>query len=69
MHGLLKHEDSPYIRCIGFLYLRYVADPKTLWGWVEPYVKDEEEFSPGSNGRMTTMGVYVRDLLLGQKVW
>jgi len=66
MHGLLKHEDSPYIRCIGFLYLRYVADPKTLWGWFEPYVKDDEEFSPGSNGRMTTMGVYVRDLLLGQ---
>lgn len=42
------------------------ADPKTLWGWFEPYVKDEEEFSPGLNGRMTTMGVYVRDLLLGQ---
>ncbi|KAK6932376.1 hypothetical protein RJ641_002000 [Dillenia turbinata] len=25
-----------------------------------------QEFSPGSNGRMTTMGVYVRELLLGQ---
>ncbi|XP_020265661.1 pre-mRNA splicing factor SR-like 1 isoform X2 [Asparagus officinalis] len=24
------------------------------------------EFAPGSDGRMTTMGVYVRDLLLGQ---
>ncbi|XP_057501220.1 pre-mRNA splicing factor SR-like 1 isoform X1 [Actinidia eriantha] len=66
MHGLLKHPDSPYIRCVGFLYLRYAADPKTLWNWFEPYVKDEEEFSPGSNGQMTTMGVYVRDLLLGQ---
>ncbi|XP_068647980.1 pre-mRNA splicing factor SR-like 1 [Aristolochia californica] len=66
MHGLLKHTDSPYIRAIGFLYLRYAGDPKTLWSWFEPYVKDDEEFSPGSNGRMTTMGVYVRDLLLGQ---
>lgn len=66
MHGLLKHPDSPYIRAVGFLYLRYAADPKTLWGWFEPYVKDDEEFSPGSNGRMTTMGVYIRDLLLGQ---
>ncbi|KAK4278065.1 hypothetical protein QN277_015962 [Acacia crassicarpa] len=66
MHGLLKHTDSPYIRAVGFLYLRYYADPKTLWNWFEPYVKDDEEFSPGSNGRMTTMGVYVRDLLLGQ---
>ncbi|KAK4803185.1 hypothetical protein SAY86_001388 [Trapa natans] len=66
MHVLLKHPDSPYIRAVGFLYLRYAADPKTLWGWYEPYIKDDEEFSPGSNGRMTTMGVYVRDLLLGQ---
>nr|TKW19590.1 hypothetical protein SEVIR_4G030400v2 [Setaria viridis] len=66
MHGLLKHPDSPYIRAIGFLYLRYVAEPKTLWAWYEPYIKDDEEFSPGSNGKMTTMGVYVRDLLLGQ---
>ncbi|KAJ1288168.1 hypothetical protein BS78_02G069700 [Paspalum vaginatum] len=66
MHGLLKHPDSPYIRAIGFLYLRYVAEPKTLWNWYEPYIKDDEEFSPGSNGKMTTMGVYVRDLLLGQ---
>ncbi|WOL14190.1 hypothetical protein Cni_G22970 [Canna indica] len=66
MHGLLKHPDSPYIRAVGFLYLRYIADPKTLWTWYEPYIKDDEEFSPGSNGRLTTMGVYVRDLLLGQ---
>uniref|UniRef100_A0A0E0PTE6 Pre-mRNA-splicing factor 38 n=1 Tax=Oryza rufipogon TaxID=4529 RepID=A0A0E0PTE6_ORYRU len=66
MHGLLKHPDSPYIRAVGFLYLRYVAEPKTLWSWYEPYIKDDEEFSPGSNGKMTTMGVYVRDLLLGQ---
>ncbi|XP_057444693.1 pre-mRNA splicing factor SR-like 1 [Lotus japonicus] len=53
-------------RGVGFLYLRYVADPKTLWSWFEPHIKDDEEFSPGSNGRMTTMGVYIRDLLLGQ---
>ncbi|KAJ0959904.1 hypothetical protein J5N97_000338 [Dioscorea zingiberensis] len=66
MYNLLKHPDSPYIRAIGFLYLRYLADPKTLWNWYEPYVKDDEEFSPGSNGRKTTMGLYVRDLLLGQ---
>ncbi|XP_027772138.1 pre-mRNA splicing factor SR-like 1 isoform X4 [Solanum pennellii] len=66
MHGLLKHPDSPYIRAIGFLYLRYLGDFKTLWGWYEPYLKDDEEFSPGSSGQMTTMGVYVRDLFLGQ---
>ncbi|KAJ6926295.1 pre-mRNA splicing factor SR-like 1 isoform X1 [Populus alba x Populus x berolinensis] len=66
MHGLLKHKDSPYIRAVGFLYLRYAGDPKTLWNWFEPYIKDDEEFSPGSGGRKTTIGIYVRDLLLGQ---
>ncbi|KAJ6926286.1 hypothetical protein NC651_010649 [Populus alba x Populus x berolinensis] len=49
-----------------FLYLRYAGDPKTLWNWFEPYIKDDEEFSPGSGGRKTTIGIYVRDLLLGQ---
>lgn len=66
MQDLLDHGDSPYIRALGFLYLRYVGDPKTLWEWLEPYVEDPEEFSPGSNGKMTTMGVYVRDIILNQ---
>ncbi|KAJ6926293.1 hypothetical protein NC651_010654 [Populus alba x Populus x berolinensis] len=55
-----------FIDQVGFLYLRYAGDPKTLWNWFEPYIKDDEEFSPGSGGRKTTIGIYVRDLLLGQ---
>ncbi|XP_024401375.1 pre-mRNA splicing factor SR-like 1 [Physcomitrium patens] len=66
MQDILDHPDSPYIRALGFLYLRYVGDPKTIWDWFEPYVKDPEEFSPGSNKKMTTMGVYVRDIILNQ---
>lgn len=31
-----------YLVQIGFLYLRYVADPKTLWTWYEPYLRDDE---------------------------
>ena len=27
---------------VGFLYLRYLADPKTLWQWCGPYVQDPE---------------------------
>lgn len=66
MQDLLDHPDSPYIRALGFLYLRYVGDPKTLWEWLEPYVEDPEEFAPGSNKKMTTMGVFVRDIILNQ---
>jgi pre-mRNA-splicing factor 38B len=42
MRLLLDHPDSPYIRAMGFLYLRYVGDPKTVWDWIEPYLYDAE---------------------------
>mmetsp|Transcript_25587 Transcript_25587/g.35323 ORF Transcript_25587/g.35323 Transcript_25587/m.35323 type:complete len:337 (-) Transcript_25587:294-1304(-) len=66
VQDLLDHGDSPFIRAIGFLYLRYVGDPKELWEWVEEYVEDEEEFQPSPGGRMHTIGAFVRDLLLEQ---
>ncbi|PTQ44897.1 hypothetical protein MARPO_0017s0020 [Marchantia polymorpha] len=55
-----------FLSTVGFLYLRYVGDPRSLWGWFEQYVTDEEEFAPGCNGKKTTMGVFVCDLLLDQ---
>lgn len=65
--ALLTHEDSPYIRAIGFLYLRYVGDPKQLWTWLRPHVQDSEEISPsGENGAAVTVGDYVRDVFLEQ---
>ncbi|KAH9058576.1 hypothetical protein Ae201684P_005919 [Aphanomyces euteiches] len=64
MQGLLKHVDSPYIRCVGFLYLRYTCDPEKLWEWYAPYLDDEEEFNASANDKiLTTMGAWVRTLL------
>eukprot|EP00793_Prasinoderma_coloniale_P004403 PRCOL_00000163-RA len=63
---LLAHEDSPYIRAVGFLLLRYVCDPKQWWSWFEPYLEDTEEFAPGADGSKTTIGAFVLDLLLAQ---
>eukprot|EP00842_Homolaphlyctis_polyrhiza_P007065 jgi/Hompol1/948/HPOL_003324-RA len=45
MEGMLNHADSPFIRAIGFLYLRYVGQPSELWDWFSPYLDDEEEFN------------------------
>merc|ERR1712137_237816 len=64
---LLDHKDSPYIRATGFLYLRYVCNPKELWHWFEPYLNDIEKFSPSSttNGlQRVTIGDYARDIVL-----
>lgn len=67
LRDMMEHVDSPYIRCIGFLYARYVLDPRTMWKLLERYLFDEEEFAPGSDGKTTTMGKYVRDLLLARR--
>ena len=42
---MISHEDSPYIRAIGFLYLRFVCEPKNLWSWVRDYAMDSEELT------------------------
>jgi hypothetical protein len=35
---------------IGFLYLRYVCDPRNLWNWFKGYVEDKEVGPPGGEG-------------------
>jgi pre-mRNA-splicing factor 38B len=62
---LLTHADSPYIRAIGFLYLRFVGDPKCVYQWIEPYLNDDEPIQAGASaakqgGALETMGEYVR---------
>lgn len=63
---LIHHRDSPYIRALGFLYVRYVRDPKEFSRWFDPFIRDEESFAPGPCGREVTMGAFVRDLILDQ---
>jgi pre-mRNA-splicing factor 38B len=42
LNGLINHCDSPYIRALGFMYIRYTLPPKDLLEWYEPYLEDEE---------------------------
>ena len=69
MKLLLEHVDSPYIRAIGFLFLRYAGDPKVVWQWIEPYLYDEEPTSveasaskQQSDAENNTVGDFVRRL-------
>ncbi|CAO3665023.1 unnamed protein product [Umbelopsis ramanniana] len=65
LEGLIDHTDSPYIRGIGFLYLRYVCAPKQLWDWLGPYIDDEEEIdmTHGAKPTKSTIGKLCRHLL------
>lgn len=42
LNGLITHCDSPYIRALGFMYIRYTLPPTSLLDWYEPYLDDEE---------------------------
>jgi hypothetical protein len=64
---LLRHKDSPYIRALGFLYLRFGANPRELWSWFEPYLEDDEPIVLKYNSPPTTIGKFVRDLLTKPK--
>jgi len=65
MTVMLSHPDSPYIRCIGFLYLRYASDPAGLFDWFYPFLYDEERVRIASNPAQpeSTVGEYCRSLL------
>eukprot|EP00964_Phaeocystis_antarctica_P045280 scaffold26052_cov59-Phaeocystis_antarctica.AAC.3 len=66
---MLEHADSPYIRAVGFLYLRVgMGDGfKELWTWLEPYLGDPEPFEvDGTPATKTTIGEWLRRLLTDQ---
>uniref|UniRef100_A0A3P9JIG2 Pre-mRNA-splicing factor 38B n=4 Tax=Oryzias TaxID=8089 RepID=A0A3P9JIG2_ORYLA len=40
--GLITHTDSPYIRALGFMYIRYTQPPTDLLDWYDGFLDDEE---------------------------
>lgn len=65
---LMEYKGCPYIRAIGFLYIRYICNPREIWNWFEPYLKDSERFNPSPNGtpgmKEVTIGDFTRDIVL-----
>ncbi|KAJ3265209.1 hypothetical protein HDU77_006064 [Chytriomyces hyalinus] len=69
IEGLVDNADSPHIRAMGFIYLRYVCDPHELWAWFGDYLEDDEEvqIESGIRPRVVTIGKVVRDLIMESK--
>uniref|UniRef100_A0A1I8IPN5 Pre-mRNA-splicing factor 38 n=1 Tax=Macrostomum lignano TaxID=282301 RepID=A0A1I8IPN5_9PLAT len=64
LQTLLDHPDSPFIRALGFMYIRYCLDPKELWEWYEPYFDDAEELDvKAGGGCLITIGEMLRQFL------
>lgn len=68
VNGLINHQ-SPHVRALGFLYLRYVCKPEFLWDWFEKYINDEQEVQveSGLYPRIITIGRLCQQLLKEQK--
>jgi hypothetical protein len=39
---MINYKTNPFVRCCGFLYYRYVANPDTLWAMFWEYLDDNE---------------------------
>ncbi|VDM97196.1 unnamed protein product [Thelazia callipaeda] len=62
--SMINNRDSPYIRGIGFMYIRFCQPPQDLWAWMEPYLDDEEQIDPRSGtGDMMAMAQVVKMML------
>lgn len=63
---IIDHQTSTLVRCVGFLYLRYIVPPEQLWDKFEEFTLDDAKIDYGG-GNTTTVGEYIEDLLLKEK--
>ncbi|KAM6948467.1 pre-mRNA-splicing factor 38B isoform 1-T1 [Aplochiton taeniatus] len=62
--GLITHTDSPYIRALGFMYIRYTQPPPDLVDWYDGFLDDEEELDvKAGGGCVMTVGEMLRSFL------
>ncbi|XP_022905601.2 pre-mRNA-splicing factor 38B [Onthophagus taurus] len=65
LNGLITHCDSPYIRALGFMYVRHVLPPAHLLDWYGPYLEDEEELDvKAGGGQNMRIGTMLRQFLV-----
>lgn len=66
MRQLLAPSSQPRVRAVGALYLRYVAKPEDLWGWLEDMLWDfDTQIAPyaGNSGLEISLAVWTKSLL------
>merc|ERR1712156_1006711 len=64
VYAIMNHADSPYIRGLGFMYVRFTQPPTELMEWFEDYLDDEEVIDvKAGGGKEITIGEMVKQFL------
>merc|ERR1711976_689700 len=64
VYAIMNHADSPYIRGLGFMYVRFTQPPTELMEWFEDYLDDEEVIDvKAGGGKEMTIGEMVKQFL------
>lgn len=64
LNGLIVHPDSPYIRALGFMYIRYTQPPADLFTWYDEYLEDDEEMDvKAGGGQVMKLGEILKQFL------
>mmetsp|Transcript_26298 Transcript_26298/g.49103 ORF Transcript_26298/g.49103 Transcript_26298/m.49103 type:complete len:325 (-) Transcript_26298:181-1155(-) len=43
IESLIVSKQSPFLRVLGFLYIRYCVKREEVWDWLSPYIDDTEK--------------------------
>mmetsp|Transcript_37481 Transcript_37481/g.72621 ORF Transcript_37481/g.72621 Transcript_37481/m.72621 type:complete len:277 (+) Transcript_37481:462-1292(+) len=70
LESLVESKQSPFLRVLGFLYIRYCVKREDVWEWLSPYIDDKEKIQIE---RLTEtfwpLGKLVRTLLIETKYY
>jgi len=70
LQRLLDNMENTYVRCAGFLFIRFGLPSEQLWSWLGEYVLDDEELRPAKDSEWrTTIGEFVEGLLSQDKYY
>lgn len=69
VNNLINHADSPYIRGLGFMYIRFCQPPEDLYDWFKDFLDDAEMVDlRAGGGKSTSIGEMCK-LMLTRQEW
>jgi hypothetical protein len=69
VESLLRSQQSPYLRALGLLYVRFCALPDTQWELYDSMLYDDDEITlTAVTKTKCTIGQFTRDLIVKAKI-